>query len=96
MRLTDQQVETIRTLVHAHCGGDARVHVFGSRTDDSAIGGDIDLLVELPQKAALVAEIALSAKLEQQLGTPVDVLTTWPGQRYRPIVEIARLTGVPL
>lgn len=96
MRLTGPQIETIRSLVHARYGREASVRVFGSRTNDAAIGGDIDLLIELPQKAPLAHEIALSAQLEQQLGAPVDVLTAWPGQRERPIVAIARLTGVRL
>lgn len=96
MRLTDQQIETIRHLVRTRYGDAARVHVFGSRTDDAAVGGDIDLLIELPHKAPLAQEIALSAQLEQQLGAPIDILTTWPGQRQRPIVEIARLTGIRL
>jgi predicted nucleotidyltransferase len=96
MRLSDQQVQIIRALVREGLGSEARVCVFGSRVDETATGGDIDLLIELPEKAALAREIALAARLEQQLGRPVDVLTTWPGQRERPIVEIARLTGVPL
>ncbi|HEX7338819.1 MAG TPA: nucleotidyltransferase domain-containing protein [Rhodanobacteraceae bacterium] len=94
MRLTDQQVQTIRHLIAEGYGADARVRLFGSRTNDAAIGGDVDLLIELPAKAPLTHQIAVSARLEQQLGMPVDVLTTWPGQRSRPIVEVARLTGV--
>lgn len=96
VRLSDQEIQIIRNLVREGFGGGARVRVFGSRTDETASGGDIDLLIELPEKVALAREIAVSAKLEQQLGQPVDVLTTWPGQRERPIVEIARLTGKPL
>lgn len=96
MRLTKQQVQIIRNLVRERYGDAARVHLFGSRTNNSAIGGDIDLLIELPAKSPLACEIAVTAQLAQQLGTEVDVLTTWPGQRHRPIVEIARLTGVPL
>lgn len=96
MRLTPPQIKTIRDLVHAQYGTSARVHVFGSRTNDDATGGDIDLLVDVPAKVPLQQELALSARLEQELGTSVDVLTTWPGQRERPIVEIARITGIRL
>lgn len=96
MRLSEQQVHTIRVLVREGFGNGARIRLFGSRTEETAAGGDIDLLVELPEKAPLSREIAVLARLEQQLGCPVDLLTTWPGQRSRPIVEIARLTGSPL
>lgn len=96
MRLTDQQVQTIRKLVREGYGAGAQVRVFGSQINEDAIGGDIDLLIELPEKAPLAQQIALSARLEHQLGKPVDVLTTWPGQRSRPIVEVARLTGIRL
>ena len=96
MRLSDHQIQIICHQIRHGFGVNARVHVFGSRTNESAIGGDIDLLVELPEKAALAQEIAVTAQLEHALGEPVDLITTWPGQPPRPIVEIARLTGVPL
>lgn len=96
MRLTRQQVQLIRDLVREGFGDAARITLFGSRTDQAAIGGDIDLLVELPEKATLAREIAVSAQLQHQLGEPIDLVTTWPGQRSRAIVELARQTGVAL
>ena len=47
MRLTVSKRLTIRDTVRTVVGAGARVRLFGSRTDDSARGGDIDLLVEL-------------------------------------------------
>lgn len=96
MRLTPEQQRLIRDLVHEHLAVEASVTLFGSRVDDAAIGGDIDLMVELPAKASLASEIALSAQLEQRLGVPVDLITTFPGQKSRPIVELARMTGIQL
>lgn len=96
MRLSGQQIQTIRRLIREGAGAEARVRLLGSRTDETGTGGDIDLLVELPEKPTLAWEITLSARLEQQLGEPVDVITTHPGARSRPIVELARLTGTPL
>ena len=44
MRLTLEQREAIRQVV-AEFDPSARAYLFGSRTDDAARGGDIDLLV---------------------------------------------------
>ena len=47
MRLTDNQIQTIRQLVRQVAGNQSRVRVFGSRLDDTAHGGDLDLMLEL-------------------------------------------------
>lgn len=96
MRLTRHQVQTIHRLIREGYGDHACIRLFGSRTRDDALGGDVDLLVEIPDRAPLRQQIAISAQLEKHLGLPVDVLTAWPGAKQSPIVEIARLTGVPL
>ena len=45
MRLQAASVETIRRVVRDEAGAHARVRLFGSRLDDAARGGDVDLLV---------------------------------------------------
>jgi predicted nucleotidyltransferase len=51
MRLTDDQAQAIKQLACHIAGEQARVRVFGSRLDDSARGGDLDLMLELPEPA---------------------------------------------
>ena len=48
MRLTTQQLRDIVRLTHEHVHQQAKVWLFGSRVDDNARGGDIDLYIETP------------------------------------------------
>ena len=45
MRLTNFQIESIILLTKKYFGTDAEVFLFGSRTDDTLRGGDIDLFI---------------------------------------------------
>ncbi|WP_291991141.1 nucleotidyltransferase domain-containing protein [Candidatus Accumulibacter sp. ACC007] len=71
MRLITLQIEAIRDLSRQVAGEQARVRVFGSRLDDRARGGDLDLMIELnepvPNPALLAAQ--LSAKVSRTLCT---------------------------
>ncbi len=48
MRLTPQQIEIILARTRHWLGEGVQVRLFGSHSDDSAKGGDIDLFVEAP------------------------------------------------
>ncbi len=43
MRLTDFQIKTICESAEKNFGKDTHIWLFGSRVDDEAKGGDIDL-----------------------------------------------------
>lgn len=101
MRLTDQQVHTIRSAADEAFGPGVELRLFGSRVDDSQRGGDIDLYVatgETGLERLLDAEIAFLAKLKTQLGDQrIDLVVDYPARRTRPpILDIAKTTGVPL
>lgn len=46
VRLSNRQIGVIRAIIKDTFGADAKVWLFGSRTDLTRRGGDIDLLVE--------------------------------------------------
>jgi len=96
MRLSDSQIAAIRRIVLEQAGVSATVRLFGSRLDDSAKGGDVDLLIELPDPvsdpAPLSARIAgrISRLLDNR---KVDVVLAAPNLMTLPIHEVARREG---
>lgn len=96
MRLTDNQIQIIRQLACQLAGGQSKVRVFGSRLDDAAHGGDIDLMLELPgpvENPALMAA-QMSAQVSRLMhGRKVDVLISAPNLMQLPIHELAFKEG---
>ena len=96
MRLTDEQMEAIRQSARQIGGELARVRVFGSRLDDSARGGDLDLMLELPESVDNPALMAaqLAARASRALhGRKVDVLISALNLMRLPIHDIAFREG---
>ena len=99
MRLTDDQIQTILRLAHQVAGSQCRVCVFGSRLDDTARGGDIDLMLELPEpldNPALMAAQISALVSRAMYGRKVDVLLNAPNLMRLPIHDIAFKEGVVL
>ncbi|EAR23489.1 nucleotidyltransferase domain-containing protein [Nitrococcus mobilis] len=99
MRLTLEQVRVIREKVQAAFGAGARVYLFGSRRDDTARGGDVDLYVEVPHfvENRAAAASRLTAELQLAFGDQhIDILMADPNTRRQPIHEMAKAKGIPL
>lgn len=99
MRLSASIIEEVRRVVRETAGEDARVRLFGSRLDDAALGGDVDLLVELGEAPAEPARLvaSISGRVSRAMhGRRVDVLLSAPGLSRQPIHDVAERTGVPL
>lgn len=95
MRLSSSQVEAIKQETEHFFGAQAEVWLFGSRVDDAAKGGDIDLYVETD-----AAEVALPAarargELADRLGRYVDLVVN-NHTKDEPIFHIAKAQGVRL
>ena len=96
MRLTNDQINIIRQLASQIAGSQSRVRVFGSRLDDAARGGDIDLMIELPEPVDNPALMAaqMSARVSRAMhGRKVDVLLSAPNLMHLPIHDIAFKEG---
>ncbi len=99
MRLTQHQREAIRATVYSELGPEVSVRLFGSRLDDSAQGGDLDLLVELKEVAGNRAALAsrLAALLQLALGDQrIDILVVDTDTVLQPVHKRALSRGVKL
>jgi predicted nucleotidyltransferase len=75
------------------------VRVFGSRIDDTKQGGDLDLMLELPDPVENPAFLAaqLAAKVSRLMnGRKVDVLLSAPNLMRLPIHDVAFKEGIIL
>lgn len=96
MRLSEQQAEAIHRIACELGGARARARLFGSRLDESARGGDVDLLLELPDPvdnpALLSARMAARVSRLMQ-GRRVDVVLAAPNLKHLAIHDIAFKDG---
>ncbi|QXP84038.1 nucleotidyltransferase domain-containing protein [Methylococcus sp. Mc7] len=101
MRLTDVQTAILKRVAAEVFGPQARLYLFGSHTDDSLRGGDIDLYVtglSGTLDELLNAKLHFLVKAKRQLGDRrIDlVFAPAPGQAPLPIQRRAAQTGIPL
>lgn len=99
MRLSRDNIRQLKRLATEEAGVDARLRLFGSRLDDAARGGDVDLLLEVPAPVARPAVLAarVGARASRLMhGRKVDVVLTAPNLKRLPIHEVALRDGVEL
>lgn len=100
MRLTQEQIDTIRETTIEVFGNQSEVRLFGSRVDDVQRGGDIDLYINAPtHNAELVdAKLRLLVGQRKRLGNrKIDVVVRRSGAKAdAPIDRIATQTGIRL
>lgn len=100
MRLTANQRAIIKATLKKHFGEDSHIRLFGSRIDDNAKGGDIDLYIEPEIQAPddiVEAKFDALIELYQLLGEQkIDLVIRREKAELLPIHHIARETGVAL
>lgn len=99
MRITSEQASHIKQSVNQVFGEQASVWLFGSRVNDNAKGGDVDLLIKtetpLIDPAILAARVAVKV-MRLQNGRKVDVVVQAPNSTPQPIFDIATQKGILL
>lgn len=99
MRLDATEQNQILQAVRKYLGDSSRIWLFGSRVDDAAQGGDIDLLIEasgtVSDRVRIVTQ--LQADLQMALGEQkIDLILIDPATPAQPIHQIAKLHGIEL
>lgn len=100
MRLTEHQQTVIKQTLQKHFGRHSDIRLFGSRIDDNARGGDIDLYIEPEiQSAEQIVEAKLNALVELhiKLGEQkIDLVINRKSGKHLPIYKFAQETGIRL
>lgn len=95
MRLTPEERTTIQSVFRQYFP-EAKVYLFGSRTDDKKKGGDIDLLVLAKDKPNLTVDAKIDAELQRKLGEQkIDILYE-KEDHLTTFGQLAKLRSVPL
>jgi predicted nucleotidyltransferase len=95
MRLTPNQKSTIITAVGKQ-DPQARIILFGSRANDRAKGGDIDLLI-ISDHVGLHQEWEIRRDILDEIGwQKLDLIVRRSDQLNSAIADIAMETGIPL
>jgi uncharacterized protein len=95
MRLTASEVSAIREET-GRLDPEAEVYLYGSRVDDAARGGDVDLLV-ISETLGFRDVLRLRRRILDRIGwQQLDLLVRRRDQVNEPLAEIARETGVKL
>jgi uncharacterized protein len=77
MRLNPKTIQSITSLARAIYGPEVHVYLFGSRTNDNAKGGDIDLVIAHndPTQLTFDRKISYLSKLKMAIGDQkIDLL----------------------
>lgn len=96
MRLSEDYQRHIKQITKQVFGEKSRVFLFGSRVNDTELGGDIDLYI-IPQKKGNIfkTRIEFLVKLKKRLGDQkIDVVVA--KDENRAIEKEALITGVEL
>jgi predicted nucleotidyltransferase len=88
VRLTEEEIKIIKETAKKYFGENAKVYLFGSRTDLNKRGGDIDLFIETNKKTSLMDELNFLSELELKgIERKVDLIVKNPFKKDKNIYQ---------
>ncbi|MEW6037348.1 MAG: nucleotidyltransferase domain-containing protein [Pseudomonadota bacterium] len=96
MRLSEAQKKEIIRILRGRIGDDAEIFIYGSRLNEAARGGDIDIYIELSCPLSALDQAKIQLELETRLGLPVDLLVHFRQHPMTAFHEIAKHQAVKI
>jgi hypothetical protein len=99
IRLSQQDLDSIRISFKNHFTESCHLWIFGSRVNIDARGGDIDLYVETSLTADQVysKKIDFLVELQDRIGEQkIDVVINQDSSSHLPIYDVAKKNGIQL
>jgi predicted nucleotidyltransferase len=95
MRISSDYIEIIKKYSYKYFGDDSKVYLFGSRTDDSKFGGDIDIYIEPVYNEDVFSQIIkFLVELKNITGKrKIDIVIN-NGKYQLPVYEFAKAEGI--
>ena len=95
MRLSTYERDSLRETIH-HYLPDAKILLYGSRTDDTKRGGDIDLMILTDRDVDLHTRVEIEASMWEKIGEQkIDILIERPDALSR-FGRIVMPNAIPL
>jgi predicted nucleotidyltransferase len=95
MRLSNQQATILKTLITKH-RPHAEVFLFGSRVDDEAYGGDIDILVLDDLKLDLKELVEIERSFCKKFGEQKIDIVCFDKKSKHPFKKLSLLKAISL
>jgi predicted nucleotidyltransferase len=99
MRLSEFEIESIKSLANLHFGKNVQVFLFGSRTRNQQRGGDIDLFIRNPdsEQLRIRTKINFITDLILQIGEQkIDVVLENPATINSGFLKTIHQTAIQL
>ncbi|MFI5343922.1 MAG: hypothetical protein ACHQUC_06850 [Chlamydiales bacterium] len=98
VRLQVDQITALVSATHDCFGTTSTIWLFGSRADDTKIGGDIDLYIETDMQSDIVAaKLKMRSLIWKVFGDQkIDILVRSTKEKPSPMHIIAKESGIQL